>query len=360
MSTENAVTSDCEEDALILHAIAKIEDYLMKEAPVYRELQKVRAKGWEKPEGDRFFENQQRTADESSEKTVQRLRELMEDISKEIQCFTRAFTIRNTNANPQRILDMCMAPGVYLSKALERNPAAHAVAFTLPPSQGGLIPILSESETLKIYLLDITMLAADMGVKPEEIPADHPDAANFLPRHFDDGQDFDLVLCDGAILRTHDRPAYRFFCESSRLLQTQLALGLEHLRPGGTMIVLLHKVEKINNIRLLRDFSRFATVMLFKPKSGHAKRSSFYMIASEIRSADQEAVEAVQAWKREWKTATFGTDEEWRDDYARLVRFGDLGIEGVLDEFGPTLVRMGQRVWKTQADALKGASFMKK
>lgn len=283
----------------------------------------------------------------------------MEEISKEMQCFTRAFTIRKTEPNPQ-ILDMCMAPGVYLAKALERNDKAQAVAFTLPPWQGGHIPILSESETLKIHLLDITMLAADMDIEPDEIPEDHPDSASFLPRHFEDGQNFDLVLCDGVILRTHDRAAYRFYRESSRLLLTQLALGLEHLRPGGTMIVLLHKVERISNIRLFRDFARFATVTLFKPKSGHAKRSSFYMIVSEIRSTDQEAIQAVQGWKREWKIATLGTDEEWWEDNTRVAQFGDLGIEGVLKEFGPTLIKMGKKVWKTQADALKRASFNNK
>lgn len=316
--------------------------------------------GWKSLEGDEFFEKQRRRADENSEQTVRRLNNLMEDIAKEMQCFTRAFTIQS-DKNPQRVLDLCMAPGTYLAKALERNPTAHAVAFTLPPSQGGLVPIVSESETVKIHLLDLTMLAADMGVKPDEIPASHPDAASFFhSKHLEDGRNFDLVLCDGAIRRTHERAEYRFHHrEARRLLLTQLALGLEHLRPGGTMIVLLHKLEGINTIRLIRGLKKFATVVLFKPKSGHAKRSSFYMIASAIRSADDEAVKAVWEWKREWKVATLGTDEEWREEYSVAAGFGGLGIEGVLEEFGPTLVKLGQKLWRTQADALEGASFMK-
>ncbi|KAG6358384.1 hypothetical protein INS49_014268 [Diaporthe citri] len=336
VSTSNAVMDDPEEDGVVLHAITSIGQYLMENAPVYRELQQLRAKGWENPEGDQFFEKQKRQADENSEQTVQRLNDLMEDIAKEMQCFTRAFTIQS-GEKPQRVLDLCMAPGTYLAKALERNPAAHAVAFTLPPAQGGLFPIVSESETVKIHLLDITMLAADMGIN----------------------RTFDLVLCDGAIRRTHERAKYRFHREARRLLITQLTLGLEHLRPGGTMIVLLHKLERINTIRLIRDFKKFSTVVLFKPKSGHAKRSSFYMVASAIRSADEGAVQAVREWKLEWKVATLGTEEEWREDYSVVAGFGELGIEGVLEEFGPTLVKLGQKVWKTQADALKGASFMK-
>lgn len=145
-----------------------------------------------------------------------------------------------------------MAPGVYLAKALKRNANAYAVDYTLLPSQGELIPILSDSENLKVNFL--TMLAADMDVKPDEIPSDHSDSANFLPRHFKDDRSFHIVLCGGAVLRNRNRAAYRFRYESRRLLQTQLALGLEHLRPGGTMIIFLHKLECLNNISLPRKF----------------------------------------------------------------------------------------------------------
>ncbi|KAI7781526.1 hypothetical protein LA080_014702 [Diaporthe eres] len=144
MPTDNTILDEPEENPVVLHAIATIDQYLMDNSPVYRDLQQLRAKGWKNPEGDRFFEKQQRRADENSEETVHRLNDLMEDIAKEMQCFTRAFTIQ-TGGKPQRVLDLCMAPGTYLAKALERNPAAHAVAFTLPPSQGGLVPIISET-----------------------------------------------------------------------------------------------------------------------------------------------------------------------------------------------------------------------
>jgi 23S rRNA U2552 (ribose-2'-O)-methylase RlmE/FtsJ len=288
------------------------------------------------------------------------MNKMMKNIAREMQRATKAFTPELQTA-PKHILDLCMAPGTYLAEALKHCPTAHAVAFTLPPEQGGLVPIMTESETVKIHKLDITMLAADMGLSPGEIDPSHPDAANFIhSRYLDDGRAFDLAICDGATRRTHERAAYRFYREGRRLLLTQLVLGLEHLRPGGSMIVLLHKLERPTTIRLLRVFHGFASAVLFKPKSGHATRSSFYMIASNVRSSDREAVEAVQEWKRDWKVSTVGTDEEWREDHARVAGFGELGIQGVLEEFGPTLVKLGQRVWKTQADGLKGASFMKK
>jgi hypothetical protein len=133
-----------------------------------------------------------------------------------------------------------------------------------------------------LEFLDITMLAADMGAVV--IPADHPDANNMLPRRFDPFQLFNLVLCDGQVLRTHTRAAYREKREARRLTTTQLAISLEHVKFGGSMIVLLHKVEAVDTVSLLYMFSKFSSAKLFKPTKHHAKRSSFYMITTDIQS----------------------------------------------------------------------------
>lgn len=286
------------------------------------------------------------------------MNQIMGKIAKEMHKAKKAFDIV-PQAEPQRILDLCMAPGSYLKFALQHNPTAHAVAFTLPPEQGGLVPIVEASETVKIHMLDINMFAADMGVGPDDIPQSHENSAKFLhSQYLEDGHGFDLVICDGAVFRTKEMDLHVLFRESRRLFLAQMALGLGHLRPGGTMIVLLHKVEGLDSIRLLRAFDSFAKVELFKPWNGHAKRSSFYMIASDVQSTDHRAVEAVQEWKRQWKLRTLGTDEEWEDERARAAGFGELGIEGVLEEFGPTLVKMANdgQVWRKQAAALKTVS----
>ncbi len=135
------------------------------------------------------------------------------------------------------------------------------------------------------------MLAADMGVI--SIPKEHPDCENFLPRALQLGETYDLVICDGQVLRTHARAKYREADEATRLAVTQLALGLENLTPGGTMVVLLHKVEPWNTIRLLSKFKQCASVNLFKPTRAHAKRSSFYMVATQVESRCPQAVEAI-------------------------------------------------------------------
>ncbi|KAF3765351.1 hypothetical protein M406DRAFT_338832 [Cryphonectria parasitica EP155] len=334
----------------------------MEHAPIFVRLDEIRRKGWESEEGNRFFDRQKRQADEGSEETQRYLNKMMQAIADEMQRMTGAFTICDRaysavdNDRQRRILDCCMAPGTYLQAALEHNPGAGALAFTLPPPLGGHKLLLEEDETrgLVIKLLDVTMLAADMGVTPDEIPPDHPDAAAFLPQQVEPGRHFDLVLCDGQVLRTHEphRAAYRERREARRLTLTQLILGLEHLRPGGTMIVLLHKVEAWDTACLVRTFHAFSTVRLFKPRRGHAKRSSFYMIATNIRAEDQAAVAAVEEWKATWKVATFASEDEYAASRQECV-----GVDELLDQFGPELISLGHHVWRVQAEALEKAPF---
>lgn len=267
-------------------------------------------------------------------------------------------------APPPSILDMCAAPGGFLDVALSMNPGAHAVAFSLPESLGGHRMLLPQNENVTLKFLDVTMLAADMMMDDDdetttmEIPADHPDKDNFImERQLQKDQLFDLVLCDGQVLRTHKdhRAEYRERREASRLTLTQLAMGLEHLRPGGTLIALLHKLEAWDTLFLLRTFNRFSRVYAFKPRAGHAKRSSFYLVATGVRSCAPEALRAVKRWKEGWRVATFGDEEEYK---SALDERG-VGVESVLEEFGERFIELGRRVWDIQATALEDAPFMK-
>ncbi|EEY23100.1 conserved hypothetical protein [Verticillium alfalfae VaMs.102] len=142
--------------------------------------------------------------------------------------------------------------------------------------------------------------------------------------------------------------------EARRLATVQLALGLEHLRSGGTMIVLLHKAEAWDTLCLVRLFTRFASIKLFKPTSGHAKRSSFYMVASRVQSQKPEALAAISNWKKTWNTATFAPDEK----YWKEIRHGEEPVSDVLEDFGPELINLGRKVWDVQAKALAKASFI--
>ena len=246
-----------------------------------------------------------------------------------------------------------MAPGGFLASVLDINPEANALAFSLPATEGGHNVLLPSSSNVETKLLDITMLAADMAVS--DIPAKHPDAENFLPGQFIDRAAFDLVICDGQVLRTQKRASYGETREARRLIVTQLALGLEHVRPGGTMVVLLHKVEAPETMSFLHTFSKFSSLRLYKHTKYHAMRSSFYMVATNIQRQHREVDVAIDAWKKVWRVATLGTDEE----YGNICGMEPLKVQAMLENFGTELVSLAKNIWMIQASALERGSFIK-
>ncbi|KAJ5186803.1 hypothetical protein N7449_009797 [Penicillium cf. viridicatum] len=345
-------TEDLMED--VAEKSRSVIPYLLENSPEFRELSDVRQQGWDAPDGDKYFANLRQNADKSDKQTAVYFYKFMKIIGHEIDKATNAFKIQLVDSTPPAILDICMAPGAFLEIALKKNPGSNALAFSLPVSCGGYRSRLASGLNVERVFLDVTMLAADMDV--DQIPGDHEDSKNFLPRQLDEGQLFDLVICDGQVLRQHSRAPYRESREARRLATTQLALGLQHLRPSGTMIVLLHRLEAWNITNLIWMFHKISSVRLFKPKKGHAKRSSFYIVATNVKSRHPEAVEAVKRWKEIWRIATFGSDEE----YDKMGLDKDPSVETLVEDFGPELVKLGKPIWKIQANALAKAPFMKK
>jgi 23S rRNA U2552 (ribose-2'-O)-methylase RlmE/FtsJ len=219
--------------------------------------------GWLSPEADEFFRKQREHADKSSIKDERYFYGMMKRNGTKLHKETSAFYIPFASGRDPLILDMCMAPGAFLDTALKFNPFATAVACSLPTDQGGHPILMPETPRAEIHLVDITMLAADMGITT--VPTDHPEANKFLPRTLPNERVFDLVICDGQVLRTHELAEYRTKGEPRRLSASQLAMGLERLRPGGTIILLLHQVEAWRSALVIYTFSKFARIMLFKP-----------------------------------------------------------------------------------------------
>ena len=279
----------------------------------------------------------------------------MKRIGRELHDRTSVFSIVSETGEGVRILDLCMAPGGFLDTALNKMAGSTALAFSLPACDGGHKVLLPKylSKRVEKRFLDITMLAEDLG--RTWIPEDHPDAKNFLPRQLGADKLFDLVFCDGQVLRTHERAVYRENREVVRLSTTQLALVLEHLRTGGSMVVLLHKLDSYETLHLIQTFRQFSSVQLCKPTQGHAKRSSFYMVASAVQSRDLAALRAIESWKLTWTTITFGSDKE----YLGLLRQRLSGVETFLEKFGAELAEMGHDVWRIQAEALAKSPFIK-
>lgn len=278
----------------------------------------------------------------------------MQTIGKDLHRFTKAFNIPH-KVNQPAILDMCMAPGGFVAYCLSKHPNARVRALSLPVDQGGH-EVLLEHANVQVEFLDVTMLAGDMGVTKDDIPADHPDASSFLlDQRFSEGEKFDLALCDGQVLRTHERLEWREPNEARRLTTTQLALSLEHLRHGGTMVILLHKLEAWNSLKLLNTLCKFSDVKVFKHRQHHGMRSSFYAVAKNVQADGELAARAIADWKQEWKIASLGTSEEC----AKAFQADGEDAKHLLDEFGERMLIMGRTIWSTQATALERASFMK-
>lgn len=197
----------------VVGANAIIQDYLMTHLPIYRDLDEIRRLGWASEEGDSYFTQQRQRADKADGRTKEMFFKLMCAIGFEMDKATSALTIRRAGEPQHSVLDLCMAPGGYSAAALKRNhPSTRIRGISLPPEQGGHEIKLCHawsttdlSAQIFVDFRDITLLAEEMGVPLSDIPCEHPDVASFSSDRPFSNQKFDLVFCDGQVLRTHDR-----------------------------------------------------------------------------------------------------------------------------------------------------------
>ncbi|KAK0636013.1 hypothetical protein B0T17DRAFT_517872 [Bombardia bombarda] len=292
----------------------------------------------------------------------------MQKIANEIHEATSALTInrsppdKNHASHPPAILDLCMAPGGFAQVALTLNPTASLRGVTLPESSSRhkiLVPNWEKDPRIQMLHCDITMLAAEMGVDLVDIPTNHPDASGFLSSRPFHNQEFDLVFCDGVVLRTQDRHEYRDKqFEVPRLTTSQLVLALQRIRDGGTLIMLMHRANSWQTVSILHALNSFASIRLFKPTLGHKTRSSFYLVAQNVRPRSAAAVKAVQKWKKQWKAATFRDGPGESKDGEALGDASKEEVVAALDEFGPKLINLAEPVFKLHVEGLSHASFM--
>lgn len=209
---------------------------------------------------------------------------------------------------------------------------------------------------VQIKFMDLTMLAVEYGISMSEIPKEHPDAKKFSSDRPFLSETFDLVICDGQILRTHFREGYRQNREVLRLNVAQLILGMTRIKPGGTFVMLLHKADAFDNIELLQTFDKISKVKLFKPRTAHAPRSSFYLIARDVNPSHDIAQEAMQQWKDDWKKETLAGDQG--TGLSKEIPT-EAKVKAVMEEFGPKLITLAKEIWLVQKNALARASYTK-
>lgn len=342
-----------------------IFDFLKARSEIFCQLEELRVEGWKNPKVDKHFEKQRRVADEAFQESSDRTRKgffnLMQRIGDEIQEATGVLSLPKSETE---VLDICMAPGGYSASALKYSPHAHVSGITLPNTVGGhQLLIGRKNPRVEILFTDVTMLAAEYSIT--ELPADHPDISQLTLKRPWPTKSFDLVFCDGQVLRTHQpyRASYREPSEPTRLTCSQLILAMQRIKSGGSFIMLLHKVDEWRTMKLLNVFDKISHLELFKPLAGHQKRSSFYLIAKNVQPRHPEAISAVNEWKAAWKNATFPefTNKEIADpDNFSEERVRPEEVSEFLASFGERLINLGEPIWRIQKDALKSLLHIQK
>ena len=119
--------------------------------------------------------------------------------------------------------------------------------------------------------------------------------------------------------------------------------------------MLLHKIEAWDTIELLHVFSQFSDVEVFKPVKKHAIRSSFYLIAKNVRPGTEGGRAAIASWKKAWWNATFGGKDGVG---APRTEDDDKYVKEVIDSFGSKFTKLAKPVWEIQLNALRKTDFV--
>ncbi|QSZ30403.1 hypothetical protein DSL72_004926 [Monilinia vaccinii-corymbosi] len=338
-------------------ATQMLKVYLMVSDEECGRVVRLRSRGWHdnREEGDAYFRKQRQRADSTTPGEERSFYVMMQQIGEEMHHSHRIFSIPFVPDAQVNILDLCMAPGGYTAAALGHRSAFQAYGITLAPESGGHSVIIDKNRLQGLRFHDITMFK-EFCPSGKEIPE------GFKSRFSDikpfKSIKFHLAFADGKTLRTHDRLKETYDAdlnkETVRLQTSQLILAMNRMHNGGTLVMLLHKVDTWHSAFLLYTFSKFAKVEIFKPMKKHATRSSFYMIAKDIKVNDAVALAAIESWKEDWYRATFGGPD--KTGLPKEEPTSEM-VQELLTEFGPRLIKLGHKAWTVQANALSHTTY---
>lgn len=276
----------------------------------------------------------------------------MLEIGKELNKATTAFKL-DPHSN-------VLAPGGFVRCILDLNSDAHVDAFSLPQDQGGhrvLMYNWTNYKRISIRWFDVTMFVEEMGHLQDE--CDHPGCQGLGQKWPYKTERYDLIVCDGQVLRTHQDQELKESVEPVRLTCAQLYMSLKRIRPGGTLVALLHRINTVRSFKIIHLFYKFSQVQLFKPAKSHKMKSSFYLVAKNIRPDEKAYAEAMTHFRQLWDHATYGTGNESQVDFCMEWELSKKSLQPEIAEFGATFIELARPIWKIQEDALGKASFLK-
>lgn len=306
-------------------------------------------KGWKNPGVTAHFEKLNQAYNTVHSEDKKNRYQMWQQIGKEMDSKSVAFSLCGWPGDEVRILDLCMAPGGFSTVVLKKNFNAKIRGITLSDDCGGLEMLIDMNSwdpgQVQCQFLDITMLATEFGVFV--IPESHPEQSSFITSRPYHGESFQIVFCGGSMLSSLVLPKHRDKLEYHRLRTAQLILALQRIERGGTLVMLLHKVDAWDTTQLLYQFYQFSTIQLFKPQRHQDIRQSFYLVAKNVEPDHQAARAALSEWKEEWWQTTFGGPEgSGQTDADKDAAT----VQGVINEFGRQLIELAEPVWRVQCD----------
>ncbi|KAG8746252.1 hypothetical protein FRC10_005501 [Ceratobasidium sp. 414] len=316
-----------------------------QDCAVLRELNELRVKGWRSGVIHEHFEHQRHQADYNKhDETDKFWANRMHDSMQQMNCngrFVRA----------SRFLDIGCSPGGYSTYVLKTCPNATGMGISLPVKDGGHGVAIPSDLSPRIDLVMQDLMAYDLAPDLPK-PATNPtplSALPFIPNTFD------FVMCDAHYLRVCPDNVRRPW-NWTRLLVSQLLLGLRAVSEGGAMFVKLSHVERPLTARILTALCRTANhVRTVKSRVLHVNRGTFYVLAQGVRTLSPEYRELVTGLEQLWHIMTFqgnggyGREITWVEQDHVIPWTEVMSPRGVL-----CIVRLGTKMWQIQRDALRG------
>jgi hypothetical protein len=230
---------------------------------------------------------------------------------------------------------------------LSNNTSATGTGVSLPVDDGGHEFLLEEHHRSRFHLYSTNLTYYQLG--PSIIDDDRLQTIPFQISE----RSFDLVLLDGHQLRNQ---ASALPWDGDRLFISQLILGLHGVKEGGTVIMKLPMPHKPIAARILYLFHTISSQLLcWKPRSMHANRGTFYMVAKGVGNGQEcsRIPIILQGLENIWVSLTFGGE----DGSGRYLIPGDLdfliSMDDLVGHHLDWLMKLGTPLWKVQKTALK-------
>lgn len=284
----------------------ELGQFLKDRSQLYKGLAELKEKTRKRKEVDDYFEREKEREKEEGywRKQFQVSKKIMEQIEK------RTNVISQLNSKLRNALSVYGSPGGHIQVVLSRakNSSSKAVGYDLPPSGGGIEPLISKKE--KRYSTTYVDITHNIPQPPKGL--------------------YELVLLLGW--------DYKSSLGAKILILSELILAFGHISHGGSLVLLLsHKEDPFYASVIYILSSTFDSVELQKPSASDQLGSNFFVIAKGLQS--RESIPQLKKWLQELKQ---GKDLETLTSISNLI-----------SKFGSRLVDLYTPLWETQKKAME-------